>query len=304
MKGLFSQRYGHQKKKILSPQEMPDELRNRLWNIINLIINSCLNLGKEWVIKEIWDAFFKKDLDEIKFPSLAFSWKIKPLFFLLKWYEVYDFIEFLIQKIKDIHYPTSSGKISLRKVFINEINKIFEEEGVPYKIIDDYVTPFISEVEIKEIEKALKIDNKYEPVKKHLSKAIELYSRRPNPDYQNSIKESISAVESLVMIITNGKSNKLSDLVEELNIHKALKEAIKKLYGWASDEGGIRHGEKPISSQIKQEDACFALVICSSIINYIISKYNPYSNKNTKPPIPIDEFKTSLKNLNRNKIII
>ncbi len=282
MKGLFSQRYGHQKKKILSPQEMPDELRNRLWNIINLIINSCLNLGKERVIEKIWDAFFKEDLDEIKFlfPFWVLSYKIKPFFFSLEWYEVYDFIEFLIQKIKDIHYPTSSGKISLREVFINKINKIFEEEGVPYKIIGDYVTPFISEVEIKEIEKALKIDDKYEPVKKHLSKAIELYSRRPNPDYQNSIKESISAVESLVMIITNGKSNKLSDLVEELNIHKALKEGIKKFYGWASDEGGIRHGEKPISSQIKQEDACFALVICSSIINYIISKYNLNSNKN------------------------
>jgi len=282
MKDLFSQRYGHQKKKMLSPQEMPDGLRNRLWNIIKFIMEKCKKSGNVGVIiAKIWDAFFKKDLDEIKECSLdrALENKIKPLFFSLKWYEVYNFIEFLIQEIKSIHLFTSAGITWLHEILISNINKIFEEEEVPYKIIDGYVTPFISEVEIEEIEKALKIDDKYEPVKKHLSKAIELFSKRPNPDYPNSIKEAISAVESLVMIITNGKSNKLSDLVEKLNIHKALKEAIKKLYGWASDEGGIRHGEKPTPSQIGQEDACFALAICSSIINYVISKYNLNSNK-------------------------
>lgn len=313
MKGSFSERYGYQKKRILSPEDMPSELRNRLWNIIKQVIESYPNSQKEWMIEEIWDEFFKKDLDEIKisvvFPlSFAFN-KIKDLFLLLEWYKVYDFIEFLLQKMKikeDIYLPSSKEKISICEGFINEINRIFEEEGAPYKIIDCCVTPITSQLEIEEIERALKIGDKYYPVKKHLSKGIELFSKRPNPDYLNSIKEAISAVEALTRIITGKENATLGEVINSLNIHPALKEAVKKLYGWASDEGGIRHAEKSISSQINQEEACFALVICSSIVNYIISKYGANFHKNTESFSTTSEFRMHLKNLKErfNKIII
>ncbi len=46
---------------------------------------------------------------------------------------------------------------------------------------------------VKEVEEALEC--RYTPVKRHLSNALELLSDRENPDYQNSIKESITAVE-------------------------------------------------------------------------------------------------------------
>jgi len=50
-----------------------------------------------------------------------------------------------------------------------------------------------------------------------------------------------------------------------------LKEAFSKLYGYASDEGGIRHAmlEEPTLSAA---DAKFFLLSCTSFINYVKSK--------------------------------
>ncbi|HHW57999.1 MAG TPA: hypothetical protein GXX15_10125 [Clostridia bacterium] len=90
---------------------------------------------------------------------------------------------------------------------------------------------------------------------------------RKKPDYRNSIKESISAVESLVKLISSDKKGDLNrairKLEEKIYIHPALKEAFIKLYGYTSDEGGIRHAMLE-SNNISFEDAKYMLVSCSA----------------------------------------
>ena len=44
--------------------------------------------------------------------------------------------------------------------------------------------------------------NAYDSVNIHIQKAIELYAKRPISDYENSIKESTSAVETICYLIT------------------------------------------------------------------------------------------------------
>ena len=67
---------------------------------------------------------------------------------------------------------------------------------------------------------------------------------RECPDYRNSIKESISAVESLVATVV-GEKGTLGQLIkkleDEISLHPALRTAFGSLYGYTSDEGGIRH---------------------------------------------------------------
>jgi hypothetical protein len=51
-------------------------------------------------------------------------------------------------------------------------------------------------------------------------------------------------------------------------VHPALKDAFLKLYGYTSDEGGIRHAmlEEPT---LTVADAKFFLLSCTSFINYL-----------------------------------
>ena len=54
-------------------------------------------------------------------------------------------------------------------------------------------------------------------------------------------------------------------------LHKALKEGFLKLYGYTSDEQGIRHAmlDEP---NLTAGDARYFLVSCSSFVNYLKSQ--------------------------------
>jgi len=121
------------------------------------------------------------------------------------------------------------------------------------------------------VEKA--IEGKYAAVSGHIKKALELYRKRPTADYENSIKESISAVEALARIILKKPSATLGHLADQLNIHPAFRDAIKKLYGWTSDEGGIRHSDNNKKLNVDEKEARYMLVQCSALVNYIIFQY-------------------------------
>jgi hypothetical protein len=170
----------------------------------------------------------------------------------LEWDQVYSFVEFVLQEVNG----------DRRVNTIREINKIFHDEGVPYKIVNGQVTQLISEEEVHEISKAQEISL-------HVNKAVELFNKRPNPDYANSIKESISAVESIVKKVTGKDNGTLNSVISKLNLHPKLNSGIKNLYDWTSDEGGIRHGSKEGDKTPDAKDARLMLVLCSGFVNYI-----------------------------------
>lgn len=119
------------------------------------------------------------------------------------------------------------------------------------------------------------INSKYETVTIHLRRSLELLSDRNNPDYRNSIKESISAIEAISCIIMNNPKATLGQALKEMEInfklHPALKSTFSSLYGYTSDADGIRHSLLE-ESTLKQEDARFMLVTCSAFVNYLIVK--------------------------------
>lgn len=153
---------------------------------------------------------------------------------------------------------------------MNYCNNILEEEVSAYRFINGKITPISNEIEMQEIENALK--SPFKPIQIHIRQALELFSDRKNPDYRNSIKESMSAVEAICRLIVKDGKATLGDALEKVNItHPALKEGFKKIYGYTSDSEGIRHALSD-ESYISSEDAKFMLVACSAFINYLIEK--------------------------------
>jgi len=183
------------------------------------------------------------------------------------WFRIYDFIEKYL-KIKE---QEAAKEITI------EFNKILEEEVAPYRILDEIVVPIINEGELASLEQA--IHTEYDSVSMHLKKALELFSDRQNPDYENSVKESISAVEAMCNIIVknDGANATLGNSIKKLKecgvvIHPAMENAFKQLYGYASDSGGIRHGAIEFVN-VPSEDAKFMLITCSAFINYLMEKW-------------------------------
>ena len=73
----------------------------------------------------------------------------------------------------------------------------------------------------------------------HIKKALELFSDRQKPDHENSIKESISAVEAMCNIIMglDEANATLGNAIKDCGviIHPTMEKEFNQLYGYASD---------------------------------------------------------------------
>ena len=162
-------------------------------------------------------------------------------------------------------------------VFTKKINSILEEENSGYRLMGDLFVPITNAAELNSVQKASGIT--FESVEKHINKAVRSLSDKATPDYENSIKDAICAVEAMCCIITNstGGNATLGNAMKKLDdagvtIHGAMKVAFEKLYGYTSDAGGIRHGSIDFTDATI-EDAQYMLVTCSAFVNYLNSKY-------------------------------
>lgn len=258
----FSERMGIVPQKQIQTDDIDQTLRNRIMN--RFTINE---LGEKYILDKLGLDTFGD--------AIVSTWQLRDYMNKCPWYEIYNIFEYYLMFLRSMsHAPFFKG---VETEFINDINKILEEEKSGYRIIDDRVAPITNPLEIESIEDSMKLTaTAYSSVKIHLSKALKLYSDRQNPDYENSIKESISAVEAMCSIIV-GKDTTLRDALRQLenrgiDIHVALKQGFDRIYGYTSDEKGIRHAGIEFSDA-PHEDAKYMLVACSAFVNYLIEKY-------------------------------
>ena len=144
--------------------------------------------------------------------TLRDEWKevydiLRKFFFGCDWYEVYDFIEFIAQ-----NHPNEE----LNESFVRHCNSFLESEVSAYRFVNRQIVRIVSEEEIEAVEDALRV--KSSPVREHIKRALQMLADRQNPDYRNSIKESISAVESLVRTVTGNKKGTLGDLLNQIGL--------------------------------------------------------------------------------------
>lgn len=184
-----------------------------------------------------------------------------------EWYRKLDYLEFFID--------TANNAIQeYTKSLCDNINREFERLNYAYRIIDNKIVEITSEEEIKAIETALGNDN--EGVRFHLNKALVLLAQRPEGDYRNSIKESISAVEAFIREITGGKDLNFDMLAKKgIEYPSVLRQAFEKLYGYTCDKTtGIRHALMDDTHVPGAAEATFMIISCSAFINYLTAKKN------------------------------
>ena len=292
-------------KKELQVNSMDSDLKNAIWNIL---LRSCFHDDlpePHKFFRKLWDQHFKLPIDEIPSLSKPTIRIIKQRYMEMKYNQVYDFLEFIrayllvIQNDARAHqsspriiYPGSTTSIPLAyldnttnnplhlwdilDICEKNLNNVFEREFCGYRIIGGCITPITSKHETEAIETATKTP--LSTVNEHIQTAHKHLSDRNSPDYRNSIKESISAVESICKNIADDPNTTMSKALkkieekEKIEMHSDMKEAFKKLYHYTSDSGGIRHALVDQKTQPSFDDAKFMLVSCSAFINYLVSK--------------------------------
>lgn len=263
---LFSQRNKHiSLPQNLKADEISDELRNSLWNEIT-----------EWKDKKdlknlcylIWKNFFNLPTDKMPYSasysdvSYQKAWEaVRQFYFSCHWHQIYSFIEFLFQYDA---YPDLSKKIDL----------VLKKQLAVYRIVGNQFILTSDENEISALKEGISYTGCYLPISQHIQSSLDFLSNRESPNYRNSMKEAISAVEAACKIIAKKPDATLAETLKVIekknNLHPALKSAYSSLYGYTNDSDGIRHALTD-KSNLTQADAKFFLLVCTSFVNYLIT---------------------------------
>lgn len=303
VRGGFSEKIGLSTCTIkIQTNEFDDRTRtligNHLYDVLSVVfsyastigISRYLNPSRQSPLQAMSSDFCKDVLSEVlnvsvHLPSNKFyNWEVNydrfaEIISSAPYNEVLDFLWYVCHWI-----ATHTTSTSFVHEIYNGFNQLFEKEYVGYRFVAGEITPITNSLEIQEIEQACQIP--FEGAHVQLQKALGFLSDREHPDYKNSIKESISAVESVCETIVGSENGatlgKAVKHLEEhgLKIHSSLREGISKLYGYACDQGGVRHGEGEVESTVTFEEAKLMMVTCSAIVNYLVAEYGEHGAGN------------------------
>lgn len=267
---LFSQRNQLAPVRVeIQLNDLDDVTRTQLWNIFyGFIIAKDIEGRKERDypahVYNLWSDFLHKPLHAIPSEGFQLRNELVELFFKQEWYRIFDLIEYFFSQ---------TINPALGSLLIERVNQVLDKEMCAYRFVNRQFIPITDEAEINTIETA--INYAQDGARIHLKRALELLSDRQNPDYRNSIKESISAVEAICVEITGDSKATLGQALKDPKLkdvfHGGILNGFSNLYGFTSNAEGIRHAlmDEPT---LKQEDALYMLVSCSAFVNYLRSK--------------------------------
>ncbi len=280
IKNLFSQRKGlTTDSEIVLRDDMSKDVENAILSCyykFNELLRKYNNYHSmpKLIEQELWCHFFNRNIRDF-FDEYSYKYVFETFFESDNlWYKKIDMLEYVCRWLPtqmQTNFGYDSNGLKLIDFFEKSLNFEFERLNYGYRIVNHMVTDVTSEEELKSIEMA--IEESKDNVKEHLDKAIENYSKRPDPDCRNSIKESITAVEAVCRQLTG--ADDLNKALKQLNekgipIHERFKDGIRSFYNFTNQEDtGIRHALMKEGYTPSKAEAYFMLVSCSAFINYL-----------------------------------
>ncbi|MBR6112060.1 MAG: hypothetical protein IKQ08_08960 [Paludibacteraceae bacterium] len=273
IKNLFSERKGFTStSNIVLRDEMSEEVKNAILSCYcrfcqSLTYTSYRTIPHD-IDEELWTHFLNKNLRDFSDGHRYFN-VFEPYIKddQIIWYQKLDMLEYVCRWLS----KRSNFGSNYLNDFEKSLNFEFERLNYGYRIVNHRVMEITSDEEIECIETALKESK--DNVRIHIDSAINFYSDKQNPDYRNSIKESITAVEAVCRELTG--EDDLNKALKNLNtkgvpIHDRFKDGIRSFYNFTNQpDTGIRHALMEDGYNPSKAEAYFMLVSCSAFVNYL-----------------------------------
>ncbi len=286
----FSQRYVYEPlPEPMQLEELSDDLRREIWNAMRRYLKNVLmniytgasgyhNERGYQLFENILGEILREPEDEIDTSHDGILHQFKSLILRDNFNVVLDLIEIIVNRgWQD-------------EEFINRICKSFESYAAAY-YLDMSRRPYqffprSNKAQGEATRAAIKTihDGGMKGAETHLRQAAEHINTR---QFGDSISDSIHAVESVARQI-DPKSKTLGPALNSLEKaglvkHPALKEAFAKLYGYTSNEQGIRHALLDKNSpDVDLDEAMFMFGACASFAAYLVNKHHKMQEEDDK----------------------
>lgn len=152
-----------------------------------------------------------------------------------------------------------------------------ETSRMAYRVVDrNLIAPAATQVEADALKAALAdaASSGIAGARSHLRQAAEHAS---GGRWADCVREAIHAVEGTAKVLDENAgttlSPALSSLEQKVDMHANLKAGFVKLYGYTSDEKGVRHALLDQGdAKVDEVDALFMLGACAAFVSYLIGK--------------------------------
>jgi hypothetical protein len=278
----------------LKRTEISSQLASSIWAVLheeiqtcnvtnyfgdNIVVNAWENILSDYHVRRLYLPI--DEFDNLIEGSSGVLGRVKKIIYSGSYVEFYDFLQFVLR-----HKNCSSE-------FAADISYCLESAHAGYRLVNgDTFIPLTTEEEARAVESAFNdvLNAEIGGANRHLRNAADCLTKG---NYTDCIRESIHAVESVARTLAPSRSlsESLAVLEESIAIHGALKAGFNSIYGYTSDEQGIRHPllEKE-SASVDETDAIFMFGACASFMSYLIGKARSANllktKKNHEAPSP------------------
>lgn len=278
----FSTRHGYvQPKPIAYWNDLPVSVRLPILAILKTYLSVRTITD---ILKDILDPYGQDE-------SLNSAFINDHLFLSLDWFRIYDLVErayagllfhdenFVYPVLDEHHMPTGEMEEEYRAhPFRDAMNEYFVHAGIGWQIDDAGKVVMRGDENFTEaLDAATTTLNATQrpTAAEHLQFARQALSERPKLNTSGAVSHATNAVEALLYDITGRPRGKmtLGDYLKEFPdlFRPTIKEALNKIYGYASAEGA-RHGKE--GTQPTPEEARFVVTTCSAICT-LLADANP-----------------------------
>ena len=277
----FSQAQGYEElPQPLRLEELSYEARVGIWNALYSHVIDTRRLGvyigQPWtsILTHLHTDHLLMPLDDLSLTTDSITQSYKSMILNESTFnELFDLLQEILR-----HYACPDS-------FVERVASVFRRSRLAY-VIDTSdpisIIPAITEEEGQVIIASihqLQADG-LAGAAAHLREASQSINQS---NWSGSIRESIHAVESVARLLDPQASKSLGPALASLelqgDLHPALKGAFSKLYGYTSDEEGIRHALLE-SDQAKPgiDEAVFMLGSCAAFASYLARKHSEAKN--------------------------
>ena len=254
--------------------EFPRTVRNKVWHVFYGITEAHTASDYYGTIIDPWKAvlldthvsFFDKPADEFR----SFSEDVVKRYkgFILAG-TPYNLVFDLLQEV--MRHPKAPEQ------FACGIEAVFSKCSMAY-VVDTSGQPTIFAAATPEEGEAILAAREdvawggLSAAGRHLQRAGELLNEG---EWRESVHESISSVESVAARMS-ASGTTLTKALRALSrqsgwdTHPAFLGGLERLYGYASDEHGVRHGATDERIRVGREEAQFMLAACAAGVSYVL----------------------------------
>ena len=276
----FSHAQGYEElPSALKLEELPREARTTIWNLLFSNLDESMKtsnmgygpwVGGDWkhILRAAHVEFYILPLDDWHADFWPICKKLRKHLETQPLNKVFDLIQFILR-----HPECPRGLIVQTKRTFEACRLAYTIDMGPPPTILPAVTPEEG-IAVVESLGALR-EAGLNGSAAHLRRASECIT---SGDWAGSIRESIHAVESVARQLDPKASKTLEPALKSLKgrarLHPALKDAFSNLYGYTSDQQGIRHALlDQTDAQVGQDEAVFLLGACASFASYLWRKH-------------------------------